>query len=116
MVNPSGAVRITLDAEGADGVRLPFFECRTCDVLLRWNPVVQLWMCPECVYELNVTEAEMLIDEARQALRLLDQYVCRKSGKPRVDGERKGFWRWLWEKLFKKRELPGPSVEFSKSD
>jgi len=115
VIDPTVSVTVNFEVvSGEDGPAVPFFECKGCDVLLRWNSAKAYWVCPECAYELTPPEARMLLEDRRRKLSYLEQYVDRKAGRPAR--AKKGWWSWLLGLFWRTQQLPAPSSKSSDPD
>ena len=69
------------------------FTCTPCDYDLVWIASERWWTCPECGYELTVSEARAIVQHYRTLLQTLAKLV---------DGRRPR--RWLWQMFFGRRK------------
>lgn len=92
-----GQVRIIFDEPYA----LLTFECSTCLEKMDWDASRGWWNCPDCGYEVTVSEAQEIALKLTQAVKYLNTDVRRKSGTG-------GFGRWVLEKLFGRRNRLPP--------
>jgi predicted RNA-binding Zn-ribbon protein involved in translation (DUF1610 family) len=68
------------------------FICTACEYDMAWSSTAGWWACPECGYELTVSEARAIVKLCRTLLKTLAK---------QVDGRRPR--RWRWRTLFGRR-------------
>jgi hypothetical protein len=71
---PDAQVRVVF----IDEARVPVFECEPCEELMRFSE--EVWVCPQCEYELTPHDAVELLDLAIQRLWLIRDDVGKKVG------------------------------------
>ena len=79
----------------------PKFECAACEQKMHWEVNKGWWNCPDCGYELTPNEAGEIVLMLASGIRLLKSDVKQKRGS-------KGFFTWLSEKLFGRRNYLPP--------
>lgn len=115
VIDPTVSVTVNFEVTvGEEGLSVPFFECKGCDALLRWNASKSYWVCPECAYELTAAEARLLVEDRRRKLGYLERYVDRKAGS--ASAAKKGWWSWLLGIFSRTQQLPEPSNKSSEPD
>lgn len=67
------------------------FECISCELLVEWSGKIELFVCPNCGYELTSGEACEVVDRAEDLLARLRLDIGLKERRGRWDSVR----RWL---------------------
>ena len=98
-VCPFGKVKIIFDPD--DGVT-SLFECSTCQEVLSIYDDREIFFCPECGFEMDMSEARSVCDVY---IHIIGDMA------PKLKTKKIGWLKWLWAKLFGGRKKSTVSLK-----